>query len=206
LFRDQAERLSTETTGREIEKSKRRSLIELFTTSKIGLRITNTGRGRRDTSVQSRFRKACISAYNTSDPDPTKRCLWCPVTKTWLLEDFTTAVHFFAYIHGQDIMDSISGVTENLELFSPLNGMIISQIVEKKFDKGFIAIVPRLPNYPTQPQIALWNRSEPKEYKIRILDLTSPEVDEVVGLGSDLTWRGLDSADVEFRSTFRSSY
>jgi hypothetical protein len=82
LLRDQAERLSTETTGREIEKSRRRAFIELFTTSKIGLGITNTGRGKRDPSVQNRFRKACISAYNASNPDTMKKGLWCPITKT----------------------------------------------------------------------------------------------------------------------------
>jgi hypothetical protein len=106
-------------------------------------------------------------------------------------------------MHGQDVMDSIFGVMETPELFSPLNGMILSQVIEKKFDKGFIVIVPRLPNYPSQPQIALWNLSNPKEYKIRILDLTSPEVDEAVSSGSDLTWRDLDGTDVEFRNTFR---
>jgi hypothetical protein len=84
LLRDQAERLSTETTGREIEKSRRRAFTELFTTSKIGLGITNTGRGKRDPSVQNRFRKACISAYNASNPDTMKKGLWCPITGTWV--------------------------------------------------------------------------------------------------------------------------
>ena len=52
----QVERLRTKTGGREIEKS-RRSFIELFTTSKIGLVITNTRCERRDPSVQ----RACLS-------------------------------------------------------------------------------------------------------------------------------------------------
>ena len=39
-------------------------------------------------------------------------------------------------------MDSVFGIMESPELFSPRNGIIVSQLVEKKFDKGFMAIVP----------------------------------------------------------------
>lgn len=200
LFNAQAELVSA---NREMEKSKRRSFIELFTTSKIGLGIANTGRGRRDTSDQSRFRAACINAYNASDPDPKTKLLWCPIIKTWVPQDLTNAAHLFAYMHGQEVMDSVFGVMEKPELFSPLNGMIVSQLVEMKFDKGFMAIVPRLPDYPTQPQIAAWNLSEPKEYKIRILDPKNPEADEVIRPDLGLTWRHLDGTNVEFRSAFR---
>jgi hypothetical protein len=198
----EAQGLKCLSTG-EIEKSKRRSFIELFTTSKIGLGITSTGRGRRETSDQSQFRAACIKAYNASHPDPKTKLLWCPIIKTWVPQDLTNAAHLFAYMHGHEVMDSVFGVMENPELFSPLNGMIVSQLVEKKFDKGFIAIVPRLPDYPTQSQIAAWNLSEPKEYKIRILDPKSPEVDEVVRPDTGLTWKGLDGTPVEFKSASR---
>jgi hypothetical protein len=203
LFRAQAKRVDTGTTGREIGKATRRSFVELFTTSKLGLGITNTGRGRREASAQRRFRAACIKAYNASNPDPKKQFLWCPIIRDWFPRVSTCAAHLFAYMHGQDLMDTVFGVMEKPELFSPLNGMIVSQLVEGKFDKGFMAIVPRLPDYPTQQQIAQWNLSEPKEYKVRILDLENPEVDEFILPGSERTWRDLDGADVEFRSTFR---
>src|SRR5271170_2327250 len=68
LFKTQAELLSTKT--KEVGKSRRRAFIELFTTSKIGLGITDTRSGRRDISVQSQFRAACINTYNSSNPDP----------------------------------------------------------------------------------------------------------------------------------------
>jgi hypothetical protein len=48
----QAEKVSTASR----EKSTQRSFIQLFTTSVLGLGITHTGAGRRDTSVQSKFR------------------------------------------------------------------------------------------------------------------------------------------------------
>lgn len=199
LFKNQAELVSTG----ELDKAQRRAFMELFTTSKIGLGINDTGRGRRDTSDQSNFRAACIEAYNASDPDPKTKLLWCPITKLWVPQDLTNAAHLFAYMHGQDTMNSVFGVMERPELFSPRNGMIVSQLVEKKFDKGFMAIVPRLPDYPTQSEIAQWNLSEPKEYKVRILDLKSPEVDEVICPTSGLTWKRLDGTPVDFRNAFR---
>jgi len=67
LFRKQAEFLSTDC--RESGKLTRRVFIELFT-SRIGLSIINTTRGRRDESVQSQFRTDCIEAYNNRNPDP----------------------------------------------------------------------------------------------------------------------------------------
>jgi HNH endonuclease len=199
LFRKQAEVVSTG----DLDKTKRRAFIELYTTSKMGLGINDTGRGRRDTSDQSNFRAACIKAYNASDPDPTTKLLWCPVTKSWVPKDLTNAAHIFAYAHGQTMMNSVFGIMEEPELFSPRNGMIVSQLVEKKFDKGFMAIVPRLPDNPTQSEIAEWNLSEPKEYKVRILDPESPEAGEVIRPDPRLTWKDLDGTPVEFKSAFR---
>lgn len=203
LFRTQAELLGSEDTRREVGKSRRRAFLELFTTSKIGLGVTGTGRGRRGTSSQSQFRAACINAYNCSDPDPQREFLWCPIIKTWVPQRSATAAHLFAYMHGQDVMDSVFGVMKNPELFSPLNGLIVSHILEEKFDSGFMAIVPRLPDHPTLAQIALWNIAEPKEYKIRILNLEDPEVHKVIHPNSGQTWKDLDGTNVEFRSTFR---
>jgi hypothetical protein len=197
------ERLNTKNAPKDEGKSRRRAFIELFTTSKIGLAITNTGRGRRETSAQSQFRAECIKVYNSSNPDPQREFLWCPILKTWVLEQYTTAAHLFAYMHGQEVMDTVFGVMDPPELFSPRNGMIMSNVVEKKFDKGFMAIVPRLPNRPTPAQVEHWNSKEPKEYKVRILDLENPEVHKVIRPDSDQTWKDLDGADVEFRSAFR---
>lgn len=108
-------------------------------------------------------------------------------------------------MHGQAVMDAIFGRMERPELFSPLNGMIISDLVETKFDNGFMVIVPDLPDDPIilKAQIQLWNSSEPKNYKIRILASESPETQEYIHSSSQETWRDLDNKKVEFRSDFR---
>jgi HNH endonuclease len=203
LYTRQAELLSTETHHKDSGKFVRHAFLELFTTSKIGLGITSTGRGRRETSVQNAFRAQCIKEYSSRHPDPNKEFLWCPIIKSWAEQDYTTATHPFAYMHGQDVMDSVFGPMPTPELFSPSNGMIISQSVEKRFDSGFMAIVPRLPNHPTPEQMSLWHSSKPKEYKVRILDLEDPEASKVIRPGSEQKWKDLDGTNVEFQSTFR---
>lgn len=203
LYRTQAKNLSNGPINPELGKFRRRAFIELFTTSKIGLGITSTGRGRREASLQSQFRADCIKVYVSRNPDPRKEFLWCPILKSWVAECQTTAAHLFAYMHRQDVMNSVFGSTETPELFSPLNGLIISELVGKKFDCGFMAIVPNLSDRPTQAQIALWNASEPKGYKIRILDLKNPTAQKFIRPESNQTWGDLDGTSIEFRSAFR---
>jgi hypothetical protein len=188
------------------QKSLRRSFMELFSTSKVGLGMTIGGQGRRDSGEQSRFRAALIQAYNSRYPDPHRPWLWDPILQKFVSEQNAQAAHLFAYAHGQATMDAIFGPTDPPELFSPLNGLILCQEIEHHFDKGFFAIVPRLPDNPSIEDISAWNTSDPKEYKIRILNLNHKEIDNVIHPlveKENLTWRSLDGANVEFRSNFR---
>ena len=49
-------------------------------------------------------------------------------------------------MYGQEVMDSIFEPTNSPELFSALNGLIISSVIESVFDKGFLVIVPCISN------------------------------------------------------------
>lgn len=193
--------LSIQDTGEASGNLKRRALIELFTTSKIGRVITHTGRGRRDSSTQSQFRAECIKAYDSEHPDSKRPFFWCPILKEWFR--WTKAANLFGYMHGQSVMDAVFGEMGSPELFSPRNGMIVLQDAGEKFDSGFMVMVPRLPDDPSTAQISLWNRSEPKQYKIRILDLQHPEAAMLISPYRDITWKDLDNTDVEFRSSYR---
>ena len=197
----QANRLAL--TKGDVQKTSRRTFIKLFTTSKMGLNITSTGAGRRDTTVQSNFRCDLIKAYDSKHSDPKKAFLWCPILKTWCLKQHTTAAHLFAYMHTQECMDAIFGPSNPPELSSSLNGMIISNAVEAKFDLGFMAIVPGLPEHPSAAEITLWNSTQPKEYKVRILDFDAYFIDHQILPESEQTWRQLDGSNLEFRNDFR---
>ena len=185
------------------EKSMRRSFIELFTTSKIGLGINTAGQGRRNASEQSKFRDALISAYDSRNA---QNWIWDPIIKKYVSKFDAKAAHLFAYRHGQDVMNAIFGPMNPPELMSPLNGLMVCSEIEDRLDKGFFAIVPRLPDNPNNEATIAWTNSQPKEYKIRILNFQHPDIDKIVHpqvQAEELTWRKLDGANVEFRNDFR---
>ena len=188
------------------KKALRRSFLELFTTSKIGLGINSGGQGKRDSGEQSKFCAAIVAAYDSRDTNPQSQWLWDPILKKFVSEQNARAAHLFASAHGQATMDAIFGPMDSPELFSPLNGLILCQEIEDLFDKGFFAIVPRLPDDPSQADISVWNHLDPKEYKIRILNFQHQNIDQFIHplvREENLTWRSLDGANVEFRNDFR---
>lgn len=68
------------------------------------------------------------------------------------------------------------------------------------------AIVPRLSDNPSIEDISAWNNSDPKEYKVRILNFKHPDIDNAIHPiinEENLTWRFLDGANVKFRESFR---
>ena len=188
------------------KRSLRRSFIELFTTSTVGLGIKSAGQGSQDSKDQSKFRSAIISAYDSRDPNPNTSFLWDPILKKFISELDTQTAHLFAYAHGQATMDAIFGPMDSSELFSPLNGLLLCREIEDLFDKGFFAIVPHLSDHPSEEEISAWNNSPAKEYKIRILNFKHQKIDKIIHptvTEENLTWRSLDGANVEFRNNFR---
>lgn len=81
---------------------------------------------------------------------------------------YSTAAHLFSSKHGQAMMDAIFGRENGAEpeLFSPRNGIIMDTLVEKIFDRGIFAIVPLVPDEPSEAETAAWHASDPKRYKI----------------------------------------
>lgn len=194
----QAFRLISETG--QTKNPIRRAFTRLFTSSKLGLGIAAAAAGKRDSREQNQFRNSLIKSY---DAESSEGFLWCPVLKDWYDKQHVVAGHLFPFMHGQDVMDAIFGVAESPELFSPLNGMLVSQTVEEIIDKGFLVIVPRVPDDPTSAQISLWNSSNPKEYKMRIIDRDQARYKQRISRQIDKTWQELDGSDVEFRNNFR---
>lgn len=226
IYKRQADRLALEQSREKDVKNKitgRRTFMQLFTTtSKRGLGITTTdATGRRDTSAQSElFRKSLISSYAIKHH--TQDWLWCPILKDWVEKEASSAVHFFDSMHGQSVMTAIFGLSPmgaTDELFAPENGLIIASAVASVFDKGFIAIVPRLPKdddddpfkiTAAEEEISLWNnnnssRPPKEEYILRALDFNSPLIDAIPRPtnGTGRSWRQLDGTPVEFLNEFR---
>ncbi len=187
-----------------------RSFIRLFTTSKLGLGILGAvilgaGAEKRKPRRQSKFAMELIEAYNSRDLDDPedKEFLWCPILGTWVHETCTSTAQFFGHINGQESMTAIFGPTNEPELWSPCNGMLISSVVQSKFESGLFVIVPDLHKAASRTEIALWNNSEPKEYKLKIIDKNHPSAGRWFDLERHLKWEDLDDKRLVFRNSFR---
>jgi hypothetical protein len=180
----------------------RAAFMKLFTSSKMGLNIKQTGAGARSKKMQSDFQSKMIDLYG-SRHESQKHWLWCPVLGDWEVAQHVTTAHLFAYMHGQDAMDAVFGKAKKPELFSPRNGLLISSTIEKFFDSGKLVIVPDVPSKPSAIDIRTWIRQEPRGYKVRIIDPTWEMLDQFIRPQSPTKWRDLDNKRLEFRTPFR---
>jgi hypothetical protein len=203
--REVTKKLAQRQQGVLEERSKGRTLrasfMKLFTTSKMGLGIQDTGAGKRDRRAQEKFRMDMIKSYGAQHPQ--EEWIWCPVLGEWLVKESVTAAHLFAWMHGQDTMDAIFGKTAEPELFSARNGLLISSAIEKYFDDGKLAIVPDLPERPLAVELFAWLKGEIREYKIKIIDKTWNKLEKRPVPHSSLRYGDLDGKKLQFRTPFR---
>ena len=179
------------------------ALVKLYVSSPKGLGSKVAGTDR-DNSVQGNFRDTLIGKYNVAHPEMARTALWCAVTKRYVDVENATAAHIFAYSNGEDMMDAIFGRgSAEPELFSPLNGLILSTSAEQRYDKGLFVIVPELDEDATAHQVNEWHEMQAKPYKIRVVDHEAPNMKKFISPESRKTWADLDGEAVEFRNDYR---
>ena len=215
-FRRQADRLEA-VSIQDQDLVNRRAYITFFTEAKSGLNISSTGKGKRESDDQTRFRNTMLDSYDFKGSGEYKSFVWDIVLGTWVHHTHVIASHLFAYRHGQEAMNSIFGIESEGELFSPLNGLLLPRELEDALESGFITIVPDISDDANLKDRKIWRSSEPKNYKFRIIDKPSP--DWVPGLPKNLAikhryndwydashnirWRDLDGKRLVFRNDFR---
>lgn len=101
------------------------------------------------------------------------------------------AAHLFSYCHGQDIIDAIFDRNATSELFSPYNGIFMSNQVESFFNKRYYIIIPQMSATPFGQEIKDWHKVEPKNYQIRVLEPDIRAMDQFIS-EIDRRWRDLD--------------
>ena len=190
-----------ELEGEEGKRSLRASFMKLFTTSKMGLGIMNTGAGKHDSQAQSAFRDELITVGNARHE--TNDWLWCPVLGDWCSNIDVEAAHLFPYMHGQDVMDAMFGKKRPPQLFSAMNGLLLHRCIERVFDSGKLVIVPDLADRPAVTEILSWIQGETREYKIKVIDLSWDIINEPIHRYTEKTWRDLDGQRLVFRTSFR---
>lgn len=175
--------------------------MQIFTRCPNGLGVVG---GRRDTTVQGNFRKELVIAQKAEHPNfENEASLWCPVMKNWVHKDVTTAAHIFPWKQGQDIMTRIFGREAEHEMFSIHNGLLMSSHAEKRMDKGLFVIVP-CANDESEADVKQWHLSQPKQYKIRVLEKRNKEMLEFVpGSYPKISWANLDGRELEFLTDHR---
>ncbi|KAL4787718.1 hypothetical protein BJX76DRAFT_369006 [Aspergillus varians] len=200
LYQKRADEMDSTQKGRK-KRTLRDAFMKLFSTSKMGIGIMNTGQGARDSSMQSNFRQELIDTGDAKHPE--FDFLWCPIIGDWCEEKNTQAAHLFPYMHGQEVMDSIFGKKDAPELFSPRNGLLVCGTIERYFDSGKFVIVPDLPDRPPVAELLSWVQAECRDYRLRIIDPKWEKLDHPVSRLNGPNWRSLDGKKLEFRTKFR---
>jgi hypothetical protein len=183
--------------------SSRSVFFKLFSTSTFGFGFKKAGAGKRVSSEQSQFRQNLIKSSNARHPNPKSSALWCPISGQYHMPELIVAGHIFAYHHGQDILDAIFGLQETPELFSEHNGILMLKAAEERIDKGPMMIVPDIPNKASIAQAKDWHNTEPKNYKIRVLEFEKNGMDQCISVESDTTWAELDGRRLDFLTNQR---
>lgn len=129
LCEKQAKRL--EVDSEEHSRSVRRSFMQTFTTSSLGLGITKTGIGERGSKAQYTLRKELIKVFEAAHLDPDESLLWCPITNRYNYAPYMKAAHIFAHRHGQETITAIFGAMDPPELFLSANAMLMYSAAEK---------------------------------------------------------------------------
>ncbi|KAL9077249.1 MAG: hypothetical protein Q9161_000515 [Pseudevernia consocians] len=198
LFKAQAERMGS----KEPEFNLRRSFTQLFVGAETGLGIKNS-RGQRDNSLQSAFRSELILKTGSEHPVMDDQ-LWCPILRNYLPDISVIAGHLFPCKCGEATMQAIFGRSDSghSELFRAENGILWSQQAEDRFEAGHFVVVPDVPDQSTEQQLDTWEASDPKEYKIRVLNPTDTSMKKTIW-GRDITWAALDNERLQFKTSFR---
>ncbi|KAL8837607.1 MAG: hypothetical protein Q9170_002450 [Blastenia crenularia] len=186
-------------------KRARRVFMTLFTTSSKGLGIdkSKTGGPDRNGNIQNQFQKELIRVSQSKHPSSDNKSRWCPILGSYVPKGAMIGAHIFAYFHGSDLMSEIFGADAGKELNTPYNGLYIFGEAEKRFDKGQFVIVPDIKDARSLAEVTLWNVSQPKSYKIRIIDHQAKGMGDLTNGEGSLRWRELEGKSVEFKSDFR---
>ena len=91
------------------------------------------------------------------------------------------------------------------ELNEIQNGLMLSIYAEKRLEDGDVVLVPDVKDAASQDEIDAWSRSEPKEYKIRVISPKAKGMDRAHPgyIDPKETWNNLDGKRVHFSSDHR---
>ncbi|KAL9017980.1 MAG: hypothetical protein Q9185_004725 [Variospora sp. 1 TL-2023] len=123
----------------------------------------------------------------------------CPIAQDWNCRIQMKVIQLFPYRGGQATMRAIFGPEADGELWSPTNGIVVSESIAWHLKTGLMFIVPDLAADATEGEIAHWHDSKTKGYKIKLVDRPHRDIG-LSGRNIDppCFWRHLNGIKVQF--------
>ncbi|KAI2463913.1 hypothetical protein F4781DRAFT_97731 [Annulohypoxylon bovei var. microspora] len=167
------------------------SWIKLFFGAASGFGLGAASYGPRDNAAQSKMRREMFQKYHevgieNEMPDH----VWEPVFGAWFRSDSLHAAHLYPS-KSIEHMDLIFGKGAKDELMTAANGLFLCPDIEKLMELGYVAIVPDVRLEPDaggdsaadmqlrREYVKDWEKTNPKEYKLIVLDNTKRLVKEL---------------------------
>ncbi|KAI1380396.1 hypothetical protein F4677DRAFT_406722 [Hypoxylon crocopeplum] len=197
------------------------SWIKLFFGAASGFGLAGASYGPRDNNAQSRMRKEMAERYHEEGileemPD----CIWDPICGNWFRSEWLHAAHLYPSKSIEHV-DIIFGEGAKEEIMTAANGLFLCPDIEKALEQGYLAIVPDVCLEPTtghDPTIDIqmrrehvkdWEQTDPKEYKIIVLDNTNSLRKKLGPLFANHKFYNMKSVEdlhgrrLQFRTSFR---
>ncbi|OTA98297.1 hypothetical protein M426DRAFT_42164, partial [Hypoxylon sp. CI-4A] len=158
--------------------------IKLFFGATSGFGLGAASYGPRANQAQSRMRAEMMEKYHAEKCHAKKlkkSYVWEPVCGVWVKSDWVHAAHLYPS-KSIEHMDIIFGKGAKDEIMTAMNGLFLCPDIEKLLEWGYITIVPDVRlgvDSNEDPIIDLetrrkyvkdWEGTNPKEYKVVILD------------------------------------
>lgn len=193
------------------ELAARRSFTHSFLASRIGMN-PKLSVGKRSANLSKQFKQELQEQMGVENEE-VPGWWWCPVRR-----EFCEAMkvgHLFPSRSGHQSMITIFGPAEldrvidkpksgKSELFRAVNGIWWSVGAEDRFTRGMFVIVPDLREDATTAEIHAWQKSDPKEYKIKVIRPEAKEMKEPTRPDGDKLWNSINNQRLDFKGkTFR---
>ncbi|KAK5120536.1 hypothetical protein LTR85_006192 [Meristemomyces frigidus] len=184
------------------EAAIKRSWISNFISGKTGLGLGDRA-GKRDDSAQSNLPRELVKLYNAAHPDERRREeWWCPVQAKYLDKHAFKAAHIFPVSFGKDNMGALFGGDKSGELMTPRNVMLMSTVIESRYDNALLTIVPDVNDIKDADVMAAWHKLRPKKYKVRVMQPDHPDMIDFIPNTND-TFASLDGKPLVWKNDIR---
>jgi hypothetical protein len=128
--------------------------------------------------------------------------IWDCVLREYVDPDLMTTAHITPFFIGNVIMERVFGAETHEELFSPSNGLVLRDYIEKKFAQHLVVFTPILDDNRHQ-SLEKADRGSIERWQIRIVD-DDTKIKRIPTMDSRvLTFGDIDGTELVFQTSHR---